>query len=187
MIALIDNYDSFTYNLVHYLEEFSDIVDVYRNDEVSLETLDKYSHIVISPGPGLPEDVKFLNEVYTRFATSKKILGVCLGMQAMIQYYNGTLYNLPDVLHGRQGECLIEKEDAIFKGIPSPFFIGHYHSWGVNDSGMPENLDILGRDKENRIMVVKHKLDATYAVQFHPESILCPEGKKLLCNWLKET
>lgn len=187
MIVVIDNYDSFTYNLVHYLEEFVDKVDVYRNDEISIEELEEYSHIVISPGPGLPDDIKFLNDVYSRYATTKKILGVCLGLQAMVQFYNGTLYNLPEVLHGRQGECIIEKEDVLFTGIKSPFLIGHYHSWGVNDSGMPENLEVLGRDKENRIMVIKHKIDSTYAVQFHPESVLCPDGKKLLYNWLKET
>lgn len=187
MIAVIDNYDSFTFNLVHYLEEYEPIVDVFRNDEISLNTLEKYSHIVISPGPGLPEDTVFLNEIYKRFAKDKIILGVCLGMQAMVIYYGGKLYNLPEVLHGRQGRCIIEKENPIFNEVKSPFLIGHYHSWGVNDDGIPVEIDVLARDLDNRIMMIKHKTNDTYGIQFHPESILCPVGKRLLFNWLKET
>jgi anthranilate synthase component 2 len=187
MIAIIDNYDSFTYNLLHYLEEFEPVVDVFRNDEVSIEQLGKYSHIVISPGPGLPNEVPFLNEMLVVYAGQKKILGVCLGLQALVEFYGGKLYNLPEVLHGRQGECFISKQDPIFEGIPSPFLIGHYHSWGVDDSGMPENMKVLARDKMNRIMMIKHDQFEIYGIQFHPESILCPMGKKILYNWLKNT
>lgn len=187
MIALIDNYDSFTYNLVHYLQEYEEIVDVFRNDEVSIESLSPYSHIVISPGPGLPNEVPFLNELFTAFAGKKKLLGVCLGMQAMVQFYGGDLYNLPTVLHGRQGSCIIEKKDPILADIASPFLIGHYHSWGVNNEGMPKDTSVLARDMEGRIMMIKHDKDPSYGIQFHPESILCPDGKRLLYNWLKET
>lgn len=187
MIAVIDNYDSFTYNLVHYLEEFEDIVDVYRNDQVSIDELSKYDHIIISPGPGLPEDIPFLHQVFDAFSTSKKILGVCLGLQAMIEYYKGELYNLSEVLHGRQGSCLVLKDDPLFDGISSPFLIGHYHSWGVNSAGIPSEVDVIAIDQDRRIMVVKHKTHACYGVQFHPESVLCPEGKKILYNWLKES
>jgi anthranilate synthase component 2 len=187
MIAVIDNYDSFTFNLVHYLQEFDEVVDVFRNDQHTLEELETYSHIVISPGPGLPNEAPFINEIYTAFSGKKKILGVCLGMQAMIEFYGGSLFNLPEVLHGRQGLCDILEQDVLFKDIASPFLIGHYHSWGVNDSGMPANVQILARDQFNRIMIVKHKDHDNYGVQFHPESVLCPDGKKLLSNWLKET
>ena len=187
MIAVIDNYDSFTYNLVHYLQEFDDVVDVFRNDQVTLQDLAQYSHIVISPGPGLPNEVPFLNEIFTAFSGKKKILGVCLGMQAMIEFYGGSLFNLPEVLHGRQGLCNVLQKDALFNGIESPFLIGHYHSWGVNDQGMPPNVTILARDRSNRIMIIKHSGHDNYGIQFHPESVLCPEGKKLLSNWLKES
>lgn len=187
MIALIDNYDSFTYNLVHYLKEYEEDIDVFRNDEIAIETLSSYSHIVISPGPGLPNEIPFLNAVYSAFAGSKKILGVCLGMQAMVQFYGGKLYNLPEVLHGRQGSCIIEMDDPVFNTISSPFLIGHYHSWGVNDKGMPNETSVLARDLEGRIMMIKHDKDPSYGIQFHPESILCPVGKRLLYNWLKET
>jgi anthranilate synthase component 2 len=186
MLAVIDNYDSFTFNLVHYLQEFEEQVVVYRNDQVSLKELEIYSHIVISPGPGLPKDIPFLNELFKAFIAKKKILGVCLGMQALIEFYQGSLYNLPEVLHGRQGSCFISEQDPIFKGIASPFLIGHYHSWGVNDEGMPDQLHILARDSKERIMMVKNEKDMVYGIQFHPESVLCPEGKKMLYNWLKE-
>jgi anthranilate synthase component 2 len=187
MIALIDNYDSFTYNLVHYLQEYEENIDVFRNDQLDLETLNSYSHIVISPGPGLPNEIPFLNAMFSKFSGNKKILGVCLGMQAMVEYYGGELYNLPSVLHGRQGNCFIEKDDPIVKSITSPFLIGHYHSWGVNDEGMPLKTSVIARDSENRIMMIKHDKDPTYGIQFHPESVLCPLGKSLLYNWLKET
>lgn len=187
MIAVIDNYDSFTFNLVHYLEEYESVVDVFRNDEVSLDVLDKYSHIVISPGPGLPKDIEFFDKIFSRYGDSKNILGVCLGMQAMVEFYGGELYNLSEVLHGIQGTCYIEKENPIFKDVNSPFLIGHYHSWGVNNEGLPKDVEVLAKDKENRIMMIKHKENDSYGIQFHPESVLCPEGKKLLYNWLKET
>ena len=187
MIAIIDNYDSFTYNLLHYLEEFEAHVDVFRNDELSLDQLEKYSHIVISPGPGLPNEVPFLNKMLKEFSERKKILGVCLGLQALVEFYGGELYNLPEVLHGRQSECLISMEDPIFRGISSPFLIGHYHSWGVKDDGMPKNMKVLARDKVNRIMMIKHDQFEVYGIQFHPESVLCPMGKQLLYNWLKYT
>ena len=187
MIAIIDNYDSFTYNLFHYVEEIDEKVDVFRNDEVSIEQLEAYSHIIISPGPGLPQEVLFLEEIFAKYARTKSILGVCLGMQAMVQHYGGELYNLPHVLHGRQGTCLMLKKDPLFKDVKSPFLIGHYHSWGVNAKGMPENVSVLARDSEDRIMVIKHNTDSVYGIQFHPESILCPDGKKIIQNWLEET
>jgi anthranilate synthase component 2 len=187
MIALIDNYDSFTFNLLHYLEEFESGIKVFRNDEVSIEQLEEFSHIVISPGPGLPSEIEFLTKIFTAYSEKKNILGVCLGMQALVEFSEGKLYNLPEVLHGRQGQCLIVEKDPIFNEIESPFLIGHYHSWGVSDDGIPKDLKILARDSENRIMLVKHRVNASYGIQFHPESILCPIGKKLLFNWLKET
>jgi len=187
MLALIDNYDSFTFNLLHYIEEYEEEVEVFRNDEVSIDQLDKFSHIVISPGPGLPSEIEFLNQLFKAYAGKKKILGVCLGMQAIVEYYGGYLFNLPEVLHGRQGNCKIKLADPLFKSMDTSFLIGHYHSWGVNDAGLPSNVEVLARDSEDRIMIVKHATHPTYGIQFHPESILCPNGKQLIYNWLKES
>lgn len=187
MLVVIDNYDSFTYNLVHYLEEFEQEIDVFRNDEITIDQLKKYSHILISPGPGLPHEVEFLNTIYKEYSKSKNILGICLGMQAMVAFYKGDLYNLPEVLHGRQGLATILIEDPLFNKIKTPFLIGHYHSWGVNNEGLPNDLSVLVRDSEERIMAIKHKDHSTYGIQFHPESVLCPEGKIIIYNWLKET
>ena len=187
MIAVIDNYDSFTYNLVHYIEEYEEVVDVYRNDQVSIDQLSKYDHILISPGPGLPKEIPFLQQVFDTYSATKKILGICLGLQAMIEYYKGELYNLPEVLHGVQGSCTIIKNDPLFKGIESPFLIGHYHSWGVKSNAIPDDVLVLAKDQENRVMNVKHKYHDFYGIQFHPESVLCPKGKKIIRNWLKET
>lgn len=187
MVAVIDNYDSFTYNLVHYLEAFDVKVDVFRNDEFQINSLDKYSHILISPGPGLPNETPILKDLIMHYASSKKILGVCLGMQALVESFGGELYNLESVLHGHQGECRSIKDDPILKGIPTLFKIGHYHSWGVNDQGMPKELDIIARDSEDRIMIVKHSYYSAYGIQFHPESVLSPEGKKMIQNWLEIT
>jgi len=187
MLALIDNYDSFTFNLLHYIEEYEEEVVVFRNDEVSIDQLAKFSHIVISPGPGLPSEIKLFKKLFDAFSGKKKILGVCLGMQAIVEYYGGQLYNLPEVLHGRQGLCTVKSEDSLFNSMDSSFLIGHYHSWGVNDDGLPQELNVLARDSEGRIMIVKHANHPSYGIQFHPESILCPKGKQIIYNWLKET
>lgn len=187
MIAVIDNYDSFTYNLVHYLEAFDVSVDVFRNDELAIKDLEKYSHILLSPGPGLPNEVPLLKEVFSYYSGKKNILGICLGMQAMVEAYDGVLYNLKNVLHGHQGECIKIKDDPLLNAIPSAFKIGHYHSWGVNEEGMPKDLEIIARDSEDRIMIVKHASHKTYGIQFHPESVLSPHGKKIIQNWLKIT
>jgi len=187
MIAVIDNYDSFTYNLVHYLEAFDQEVTVFRNDELDVKDLNKYTHILISPGPGLPSEVSILGKIFDLYSGKKSILGVCLGMQALVEHFGGALYNLEKVLHGHQGECIHLREDPILEGVPSKFQIGHYHSWGVNDEGMPDDLEIIARDTEDRIMILKHKSQLSYGMQFHPESILCPEGKKIIHNWLKIT
>ncbi len=186
MLALIDNYDSFTYNLLHYIEEFEEVV-VFRNDEVTIDQLADFSHIVISPGPGLPSEIELFTKLFDAFAGKKNILGVCLGMQAIVEYYGGELFNLPEVLHGRQGVCKVSLNDPIFTSIESPFLIGHYHSWGVNDEGLPEDVNVLARDTQDRIMMVKHASHSTYGIQFHPESVLCPVGKRLIYNWLKES
>lgn len=187
MVAVIDNYDSFTYNLVHYLEAFGETVDVFRNDEFIIDDLAKYSHIVISPGPGLPNEVPILDQVFKKYSGSKNILGVCLGMQALVESFGGELYNLNTVLHGHQGECVSLIADPILNDIPSVFEIGHYHSWGVNDEGLPSVFTIIARDRSDRIMLIKHKKHSTYGIQFHPESILSPDGKKMIYNWLKIT
>ena len=187
MLAVIDNYDSFTYNLVHYFEAYMDKVDVFRNDAFQLEELEAYSHIVISPGPGLPSEVPILASILERYSAKKHILGVCLGFQAMVEFYGGKIYNLDAVLHGQKGLCHALNHDGIFEGIDSPFQIGHYHSWAALKDEFPEQVEVLAEDDEGRIMMIRHKEHSSYAVQFHPESVLCPSGKHLIFNWLKET
>lgn len=185
-ILLIDNYDSFTYNLVHYLEmNFGFEVTVFRNDEITIEAVDKYDIIVLSPGPGLPKDAGILLDVIKTYAPTKKILGVCLGMQAIGEAFGGELKNLDTVFHGVATQLQVtETTDLLFKNLPQQFNVGRYHSWVIDSITLPKELQVTAIDENKNIMALKHKTYPLYAVQFHPESILTECGKALITNFL---
>ncbi len=185
-LLVLDNYDSFTYNLVHFIREHGGFeIDVVRNDQIAPSAIEKYDRIVLSPGPGLPDEAGILKEVIRRYAPSKKILGVCLGMQAMAEVFGGSLLNLQDVFHGMSTPIYREPmEDAVLQEIPEEFMGGRYHSWVINEKDFPEELVITSRDSEGNIMSLHHKSYPLYGLQFHPESILTPDGKKMINNFL---
>jgi anthranilate synthase component 2 len=183
-LAVIDNYDSFTFNLVHYFEDLGASVTVFRNDEFDLKELDAFDKIVLSPGPGLPNEAGLLKEVIQTYATTKSILGICLGLQAIGEVFGGTLINLEKVYHGVTSKIKIIEEDSIFKNMPDQIEVGRYHSWVISNDNFPPNLIITSVDENKQIMSVKHSLFDVRGVQFHPESILTPFGKKILKNWL---
>ncbi|MEN8666215.1 MAG: aminodeoxychorismate/anthranilate synthase component II [Flavobacteriaceae bacterium] len=182
-ILLIDNYDSFTYNLVHYLEDLGAQVDVFRNDKISLEAVNTYSHIVLSPGPGIPEEAGLLKEIIKTYAPTKKIFGVCLGQQAIAEVFGGQLENLSQVFHGIATPIQVNPQAPIFKDLDTTLAVGRYHSWVVA-APLPDCLEITATDAAGQIMALQHKEYDVQSVQFHPESILTPSGKKMLANWL---
>jgi len=183
-IVVIDNYDSFTYNLVHYLEDLGATVTVFRNDEFELQELEVFDKIVLSPGPGIPDEAGLLKEVIKTYAKTKSILGICLGMQAIGEVFGGTLTNLEKVYHGVASKITIIENDTIFNNLPNEIEVGRYHSWVISNDNFPQNLIITSLDENNQIMSIKHSVYDVRGVQFHPESILTPEGKKILENWI---
>ncbi|TDS11630.1 anthranilate synthase component 2 [Maribacter caenipelagi] len=182
-ILVIDNYDSFTYNLVHYLEELGCEVIVKRNDQLTLEEVDAFDKIVLSPGPGIPDEAGLLKQIIEKYAPTKSIFGVCLGQQAIAEVFSGSLINLDEVYHGIATKIKITKDDIIFEGLPNEIEVGRYHSWVVNPD-LPEVLEATSLDENGQIMSLRHKTYDVSAVQFHPESVLTPQGKKMLENWL---
>lgn len=185
-IFILDNFDSFTYNLVHIIEQFSSELVVTRNNEVTVSDLTKFDKIVFSPGPGLPSDVSIMHTIIDRYKGLKPILGVCLGHQSIAEYFGASLVNMPEVKHGREFETRIIKPDYIFNNIPQTFFSGRYHSWIVNDQDFPTELEITSVDNKNQIMSLRHKVFDIRGVQFHPESIMTKYGKKILENWVNK-
>jgi hypothetical protein len=183
--VIIDNYDSFTYNLAHLVKELGAEVDVLRNDKFELEELEKYDKIILSPGPGIPEEAGLLLEVIRTYAGRKPILGVCLGEQAIGQAFGGKLTNLSEVFHGIQTNVKIKNKDYIFSGLPTEIPVGRYHSWVVDTDGFPEELVITAISSEGQIMALKHREYDVHGIQFHPESVLSPDGKQIVGNWLK--
>ncbi|WP_291114502.1 anthranilate synthase component II [Flavobacterium sp. UBA6135] len=184
-IIIIDNYDSFTYNLVHYLEDLNAEVTVFRNDEFELNELEKFDKILLSPGPGIPEEAGLLLDVIKKYASTKSILGICLGQQAIGEVFGGSLINLEKVYHGVSSKVKIQKEDSLFNDLPTEFEVGRYHSWVINPNDFPEDLEITSVDENGEIMSIRHKTLDVKGVQYHPESILTPYGKKILENWLE--
>ncbi|WP_270419557.1 anthranilate synthase component II [Bacteroides intestinalis] len=182
---IIDNYDSFTYNLAHLVKELGVEVDVLRNDKFELEELEKYDKIILSPGPGIPEEAGLLLEVIRTYAGRKPILGVCLGEQAIGQAFGGKLTNLSEVFHGIQTNVKIKNKDYIFDGLPTEIPVGRYHSWVVDTDGFPEELVVTAISPEGQIMALKHREYDVHGIQFHPESVLTPDGKQIVGNWLK--
>ncbi len=184
-ILVIDNYDSFTYNLVHYLEDLDCEVAVKRNDQLTLEEVDAFDHIVLSPGPGIPDEAGMLKEIIRTYAPTKRIFGVCLGLQAIGEVFGGKLINLDEVYHGIATKIRITKEDELFKGLPREMEVGRYHSWVV-DPELPDSLFATSVDQNGQLMSLRHKTYDVSAVQFHPESVLTPYGKQILENWIHE-
>lgn len=184
-LLVLDNYDSFTYNLVHLIEKVSDIsFDVFRNDKISLDAINAYDKILLSPGPGLPKDAGIMPELIKHYGSSKSILGVCLGLQAIGESYGTTLKNLDTVFHGIATPITVIEEDILFKNCPTTFSVGRYHSWVINPKQLPADLKITAIDSDGNIMALKHILHDVRGVQFHPESILSEYGEILIKNWL---
>lgn len=202
MVVIIDNYDSFTYNLAHLVKELGAETEVLRNDRFRLEELERYDKIILSPGPGIPEEAGLLLDVIREYKGKKPILGVCLGEQAIGQVFGGKLTNLSEVFHGVQTKVMIGNDetpdsvspdipggltlspDYIFNGLPREISVGRYHSWVVDKEGFPEELAITALSPEGQIMALKHREFDIHGIQFHPESVLTPDGKTIIKNWL---
>lgn len=184
-VLVIDNYDSFTYNLVHYLEDLDCDVTVKRNDQLSLEEVEAYEKIILSPGPGIPDEAGLLKPIIAQYAPTKSILGVCLGQQAIGEVFGGSLSNLSEVYHGVATKIEVSVEDeSLFDGLPKSFDVGRYHSWIVA-SPLPESLEATSFDENGQVMSLRHKEYDVRGVQYHPESVLTPHGKQILENWIK--
>ena len=184
-IVVIDNYDSFVYNLVHYLEEMDCDVTVLRNDQFHIEDLEKYDKILLSPGPGIPDEAGLLKQVIKTYASSKPIFGVCLGQQAIGEVFGGQLTNLDQVFHGVATKVTLNtKDEPIFKGLNNSFDVGRYHSWVVAKENFPDALEITSIDENGQIMSIRHREFDICGVQYHPESVLTPDGKTIIKNWV---
>ena len=182
--VIVDNYDSFTYNLVHLIKEIGADVTVVRNDGFRLEALAAFDRIVLSPGPGIPSEAGLLKEVIRHYAGIKPILGVCLGHQAIAEVFGARLSNLPDVFHGVSTAVKQLAETPLFAGLPEHFPVGRYHSWIVERESMPDCLEITAESSEGLIMALHHRTYNIHGIQFHPESVLTPDGKRIMDNWL---
>lgn len=184
-IIVIDNYDSFVYNLVHYLEEFDCDVTVWRNDQFQLEDLEGFDKILLSPGPGIPEEAGLLKDVIQSYAGKKPIFGVCLGQQAIGEVFGGQLENLQDVYHGVATTARITVDnEPLFEGLDAEIEIGRYHSWVVSHDDFPASLEVTSLDPNGQIMSLRHREYDIRGVQFHPESVLTPSGKQMIKNWI---
>lgn len=185
-VLVFDNYDSFTYNLVQIIERILDQkVDVVRNDQITLEEIEKYDKIILSPGPGIPEEAGILLELIKKYAPTKSILGVCLGQQAIAEAFGGSLINLSEIFHGVATPTELVKENTkLFKDLSTGMEVGRYHSWAVNPDNFPQELEITAVDKDGMIMALQHKTYDVHGVQFHPESILTPNGEVIIKNFL---
>ena len=183
-IVIIDNYDSFVYNLSHVIKELGAEVTVKRNDQFQLKELEEFDKILLSPGPGIPEEAGLLLDVIRTYAGKKPILGVCLGEQAIGEVYGGKLTNLDEVFHGIQSPVSLTATDYLFEGLPSTVQVGRYHSWVVDQKDFPDCLEVTAVSEEGYIMALRHRTLDVRGVQFHPESVLTPEGKQILGNWI---
>ena len=183
-ILILDNHDSFTHNLYHCVKQFKDNVLVVKNDKISLTEVEQYDKIILSPGPGLPDEHKNLKEIIKQFSSTKSILGVCLGHQAIAECFGAKLKNLEDVMHGVSSEIIFTKEESIFKNIPNQIQVGHYHSWVIDEKTMPNCFEVTSKNEDGMIMSIKHKEYDLKGVQFHPESILTQHGLLMIKNWI---
>ena len=185
-VVVIDNYDSFTYNLVHALNQITGTrVDVFRNDKLDLDDLAVYSHIVLSPGPGIPDEAGLLKDIIRVYAPAKRMLGVCLGHQAIAEVFGGSLINISKVFHGVSTRIrVLDREDYLYRNIPVEFDGGRYHSWIVSKKGLPDSLSITAEARDGEIMGLRHNEYDVKGVQYHPESVLTREGMAILTNWI---
>lgn len=181
---IIDNYDSFTYNLSHLLKELGADVTVVRNDKFKIEDLEQYDKIVLSPGPGIPSEAGLMPQVIKAYAGRKPILGICLGHQAIGEAFGAKLLNIGNVVHGVATPAHLVAEDYIFKGLPADLEVGRYHSWVVDDKDLPECLEVTSRSDDGYIMSLRHRKYDIRGIQYHPESVLTPDGKAIINNWL---
>jgi len=181
-VLVLDNYDSFTYNLVHYIESFNVKCDVFRNDKISLEDVNNYDKILLSPGPGIPEEAGILLDLIKMYAPTKSILGVCLGHQAIGQVFGAELYNVGQVIHGKSKNTKVIANDILFDGMDKEFQSGRYHSWAIKNVKTP--LIVTATDDDGIVQAIKHESYKVHGVQFHPESVMTPQGKKIIENWL---
>lgn len=184
-VLIIDNYDSFTYNLAHLVKELGAEVDVVRNDKFGISMPASYDKIILSPGPGVPSEAGLLEDVIREYQGRKPILGVCLGHQAIGEVFGGKLSNLAEVFHGVQTKALIKGNDYLFDGVDSEIMVGRYHSWVVDKEGFPACLEITAESEEGYIMALKHSSYDIHGIQFHPESVLTPTGRTIINNFLK--
>lgn len=183
-ILVIDNYDSFTYNLVHYLEDLGCEVTVKRNNQIDIDTIEAFEKILLSPGPGIPDEAGLLKPIIAKYAPTKSILGICLGQQAIAEAFGGSLINLDTVFHGvatKVSSCV--DNEILFKGLDKTFEVGRYHSWVV-DANLPEVLEATSFDDNGQVMSLRHRFYDVKGVQYHPESVLTPNGKQILENWV---
>jgi anthranilate synthase component 2 len=185
-ILVLDNYDSFTYNLVHIIRELGHAMDIFRNDKIAIEEVSQYDKILLSPGPGVPDEAGIMKQVIQRYGPSKSILGICLGHQGIGEVYGARLFNIPKVLHGVTSETEVTgNEDYLFENIPRRFQATHYHSWAVVPESIPVDLKVTAVNHEGLVMALSHVRYDVKGVQFHPESIMTPDGPKMIANWLK--
>lgn len=184
-ILVIDNYDSFVYNLVHYLESLHCEVIVKRNDQLDIDEVEAFDKILLSPGPGIPDEAGLLKPIIKKYGTTKSIFGVCLGQQAIGEVYGGTLRNLDQVYHGVATKIeTIVNNSILFESLDTKFEVGRYHSWVVAKEGFPDSLEVTSLDENGQIMSLRHREYDVRGVQFHPESVLTPDGMKILENWV---
>jgi anthranilate synthase component II len=186
-ILILDNYDSFTYNLVHIVRELNYDYEVHRNNKIELEVVNHFDKILISPGPGIPDEAGIMKQVIERYGPTKSILGICLGHQGIAEVYGGKLFNIPRVLHGVTSMThVVDKNEILFHGVPDVFQVCHYHSWAVIPSTLPAVLKVTATNEEGMIMGLRHEKYDVRGLQFHPESIMTPEGPRMIQNWLRD-
>jgi anthranilate synthase component II len=185
-ILVLDNYDSFTYNLVHIIRELGYAMDIFRNDKISLEEVKKYDKILLSPGPGVPDEAGIMKDVIRTYGATKSILGICLGHQGIGEVYGAKLFNIPKVLHGVTSETKVKDgSEYLFRGVPETFQATHYHSWAIVPETISADLKVTALNDEGLVMGLTHVKYDVKGLQFHPESIMTPEGPKMIANWLK--
>jgi anthranilate synthase component 2 len=185
-VLIIDNYDSFTYNLVHLMNEVGQEAEVWRNDKFNMADVDQFDNILLSPGPGIPEEAGLLLELIRTYAPTKRIFGVCLGQQAIAEAFGGSLLNLGRPMHGiATSISVLDEQELLFKGIPDSFKVGRYHSWVVSNENLPSCLKVTAADENQQIMALRHTELDVRGVQFHPESVLTENGRQMMKNWLE--